>query len=140
MIRTSSALLNFDRLDQSLSNCKMDQSWRVEHYGLISLPLLSSISCRPAWGLSLLIECINIGCGDGSCVRTKNENYFSNCLFRISLMDKMVILSGNWIYAWWTFDSLAPGTSGQKNVEKNDRFFPRSGEVQSTSGDWKFNA
>ena len=36
----------------------------MEHYGLISLPLLSSISCRPAWGLSLLIECINIGCRD----------------------------------------------------------------------------
>ena len=76
----------------------------------------------------------------------ENQNYFENCLFRISLMDKMVILSGNWIYAWRglnlsnTFDvppwlRAGPGQEGEKS-----KVFPRSGEVWTTSGDWKFYA
>ena len=98
MIRTSSALLNFDRLDQSLSNCKMGQSCVRETGPGTNLITpgypLYLISCMPELGLSLLIECINIGCGAGCCVWPKNENYFSNCLFRISLMDKWSFWKG----------------------------------------------
>ena len=67
MIRTSSALLNFDRLDQSLSNCKMGQSCVRETGPGTNLITpgypLYLVSCMPELGLSLLIECINIGCG-----------------------------------------------------------------------------
>ena len=34
------------------------------------------------------------------CGRGKSKLFFKIGCFRISLMDKMVILSGNWIYAW----------------------------------------
>ena len=134
MIKISSALLNFDRLVQSLSNCKMDQSWRVEHYGLISLPLLSSISCRPAWGLSLLIECINIGCRDDVVevvFGQKMRIIFQIALFRISLMDKWSFWKriGFMHGGVWTFGAPARG---------KNKVFQR--QVWSTSGDWKFYA
>ena len=148
MIKISSALLNFDRLVQSLSNCKMDQSWRVEHYGLISLPLLSSISCRPAWGLSLLIECINIGCRDDVVevvFGQKMRIIFQIALFRISLMDKWSFWKGIGFMhpghgGRWTVQfelviltSLAPAWSSGR---KSKVFL----EVWTTSGDWKFYA
>ena len=115
----------------------------MEHYGLISLPLLSSISCRPAWGLSLLIECINIGCRDDVVevvFGQKMRIIFQIALFRISLMDKWSFWKGiGFMHRGhgerWTvqFELVSPGLK----IREKSKVFP---EVWTTSGDWKFYA
>ena len=75
----------------------------------------------PELGLSLLIECINIGCRDDVVevvFGQKMRIIFQIALFRISLMDKMVILSGNWIYAWRGLNLSNTFALGRKRERK----------------------